>query len=171
MFIRELAKKKNKQIFEDKLAEMRVNSRYVTELIDNNEVAKIALAMLYLGEGAKWRSRRGPQLGSSDPRIITIYVHLLEKCYGIKKEMIRCMVQHRADQNGEELLRYWAKVIGIPATQFYPSYFDKRSVGKPTKRSDYKGVCAISCPGTHIQLELDIIADIISDAWGISSVG
>lgn len=172
VFIRVLAVKKNKQIFEAKLSQMRTDSQYAGKLIGNKQVAKIALAMLYLGEGAKWKSRSGLLLGSSDARIIRIYLHLLEECYDIKKEIIRCTVQHRADQDGAKLLTYWSQVVGVPKTQFYPNYIDKRTIGKPTKKVGYKGVCAISCAGTNIQLELDVIADIISDTLGgISSVG
>ncbi len=164
-YIRELAVARNKQIFENKRAKLKADSQYVSKLIHEAPVAKIALAMLYLGEGAKWKSHRAPQLGSSDPRIIKIYMNLLKKCYGVEDSTIRCVVQHRADQDSAKLLNYWSKVTGIPKKQFYPNYIDKRTIGKPTKKTNYKGVCVVNCPGTHIQLELDIIADIISDAW------
>ncbi len=170
-YVQELAVAKNRQIFESKLAGLRKNSQYAASLIREIPVAKIALAMLYLGEGAKWKSHRAPQLGSSDPRIIKIYLSLLETCYKVERKTIRCAVQHRADQDSTKLLNYWSKIMGIPKKQFYPSYIDKRTIGKPTKKTDYKGVCVVNCPGTHIQLELDIMADIISDAWGIGAVG
>src|SRR3989338_7203948 len=55
----------------------------LASLIQNKAVAKIALAMLYLGEGAKWKGHRGLALGSSDPTIIQLYIKLLNICYGI----------------------------------------------------------------------------------------
>lgn len=169
--IRKLALAKNKQIFESKLEKLKANSQYASRLIHEKQIAKIALAMLYLGEGAKWKSHRAPQLGSSDPRIIRIYMNLIRDCYGVEDKTIRCRIQHRADQDSMKLLNYWSKITGIPKKQFYPNYIDKRTIGKPTKKTNYKGVCVINCPGTHIQLELDAIADIISDAWGIGAVG
>ncbi len=170
-FVRELAKKKNNEIFENKLTALRSGVSNTDLLMQDIGVAKIALAMLYLGEGSKWKSRRGPALGSSDHRIIRTYLHLLYSCYGVQKPTVRCRIQHRADQDHAELLAYWQKVTELPESQFYKGYIDRRTIGKPTKKTDYRGVCTITCPGTYIQLELDIIADIINETWGISSVG
>ena len=171
VFVRELAVRKNKQIFENKLAQFKTENQHAKTLIKEYSIAKIALAMLYLGEGGKWKGRRGLYLGSSDPRIMNIYINLLKECYGIKGRAMRGRIQHRADQDGQALLEYWSKVTKIPKEHFYPNYVDKRTEGRVTKKRDYKGVCVVTCPGTNIQLELDIIADIISSAWGISSVG
>ena len=85
---------------------------------------------------------------------------------------MRARVQHRADQNPNLLIEYWANVTGLPKQQFYRSYADKRTLGKPTTKAGYMGVCTISSAGTHIQLELQEIAGIIGDAVrGISSFG
>ena len=119
--------------------------------------------MLYLGEGSKWKSHRGPQLGSSDPKIIRLYVSLLRDCYNISADQLKCRVQHRADQDPEELVKYWSCVSGVNPTRFYPSYADRRTIGHATLNKGYKGVCVITCAGTYIQLELAQIVDIIGE--------
>jgi len=129
--------------------------------------AKIALALLYLGEGAKWRSHRGLYLGSSDPRIISIYMGLLKRCYGIQAGEFKCRISHRADQNLGELEEFWSKQTKIPRSNFYKTKPDPRTVGKPTLRPDYRGVCVLMRRGTEIQLELQSIADIISENMGM----
>lgn len=133
-------------------------NKYLDKFLTNQDIAKIALAMLYLGEGAKWRSHRGLQLGSSDPEIIKIYVRLLERCYDIKKEKLRARISYRADQNIEELTNFWSGIIGISKNHFYKTKPDPRTKGRKTKKENYKGVCVINYAGTEIQLELDIIA-------------
>lgn len=172
IILRKKAVIRNKEIFDKKVANYRENNVHLKILMENRETRTIALAMLYLGEGAKWKGRRGPMLGSTDPQIITIYINLLISCYGISREVMRCRIQHRADQNAEELKQYWAEVTGIKKSSFYPSYVDRRTIGKVTKKLDYKGVCSVICPGTYIQLELEQIAGIINEALrGYSSVG
>lgn len=120
--------------------------------------------MLYLGEGAKLKSHRGLMLGSSDPRIIRLHIKLLAACYRIAREKLKCRISYRADQDLNTLQKYWSEITGIPLETFYKSKPDPRTIGKPTKCLDYKGVCVVMCSGTSIQLELDIITDIILES-------
>lgn len=119
---------------------------------------KIALALLYLGEGAKWKSHAGLQLGSSEPTIIQLYIHLLKKCYQLDSTQLRCRVQYRYDQYLPTLERYWSKITGIPRRHFYKTIPDPRTKGKATEKQDYMGVCVISGGSTTIQLEFEFIA-------------
>jgi len=98
--------------------------------------------MLYLGEGAKWKGRRGLMLGSADPKIVLTYTQLLALCYGISRDELRCRLQYRADQDGEALLDFWSRTLNIPKEQFYKPYVDKRTVGRTTLKSEYKGLSA-----------------------------
>ncbi|MBI3631624.1 MAG: hypothetical protein HY219_02050 [Candidatus Staskawiczbacteria bacterium] len=127
----------------------------------NLEGLKIALAMLYLGEGAKWKGHSGLMLGSSDPNIILLYISLLKKCYRIESKILKCRVSYRADQNIKELEKYWSTLTGIPQENFYKTKPDPRTEGKKTKKVDYKGVCVLTCAGAKIQLELEEIARLL----------
>lgn len=161
----------NRRIFDNKLLGYKKANSGLAEFIQDRQAKLIALSMLYLGEGTKWKSNRSLSLGSSDPQILNLYIDLLRECYEIPASALKCRVQHRADQNSNELVDFWSKSTGVPLKNFYPSYVDKRTVGKPTKKTDYKGVCVISGGGTAIQLELAQIADIISGSLrGYSSV-
>ena len=84
--------------------------------MQNREIAKIALAMLCLGEASK--TRGSFSLGSTDPRIITLFIELLKKCFTFDLEKIRCTVQCRADQNIELLETYWLNITKIPKKLF-----------------------------------------------------
>ncbi|HSX29377.1 MAG TPA: hypothetical protein VLE73_02345 [Candidatus Saccharimonadales bacterium] len=151
---------RNKEIYATMLAGIETANINIFEE-GNISTLKAALAMLYLGEGSKWRSYRGLSLGSSSPEIIGIYIGLLERCYAIQIESLRARVQCRADQDPCVLEAYWSIVTGIPKEHFYKTYVDRRTAGKPTKRSDYRGVCVIMCSGTHVQQELAIIAKLL----------
>jgi len=127
----------------------------------NQEGLKIALAMLYLGEGAKWKSHSGLSLGSSDPHIILLYMALLKKCYSIETRALKCRISYRADQDINELEKYWSTVTAISRENFYKTKPDPRTKGKKTKKSDYKGVCVLTCAGAKIQLELEEITKLL----------
>lgn len=133
----------------------------IADLIHNTETAKIALAMLCLGEASKYKARRSFSLGNTDPRIIFIFLVLLKKCFNYNLEKVRCTVQCRADQNIEELEKFWQEVTGMPKRLFYKARIDPRTVGKPTKKKDYKGVLKIDYFDSKVQLELESLSQLI----------
>lgn len=161
----------NKQKRERFLSELLKNNNILKSKIRDKDILKIILAILYLGEGAKWKAHHGLMLGSSDPNIINLYIRLLYACYNIKPNQLKCRVSHRADQNLKVLEKFWSKTTGIPLGNFYKSVPDPRTKGKPTKRNDYKGVCVVTCGGTHIQLELETIPKIILEGLPLTWKG
>lgn len=135
-------------------------NKYLTTILKNKDAAKIALVMLYLGEGSK--TRRGSlQFGNSDPFIISLFLHLLRYCYNIDESKFRCTLQCRADQNIKKLEKLWSNVTKIPSSQFYKARIDPRTIGKPSKKLDYKGVCCIDYFSADLFIELIQIPKII----------
>ena len=149
--------KRKRELF---LEKVRQEAKHVIKKL-NLEALKIILAILYLGEGAKWKSHSGLLLGSSDPVVVLLYISLLEKCYKIRKDQMRCRISYRADQNIRKLEAYWSNITGILKENFYKTKPDPRTIGKRTKKSDYRGVCVVTCAGSHIQLELEEIAKLL----------
>ena len=145
----------------DLLSSLRRNIDQVISKSITPEMLRVALAFLHLGEGAKWKSHRGLQLGSSDPLILELYIKLLGACYNIDRSRFKCYICYRADQNLHQLKKYWAAKLGISANRFYDSKPDPRTVGKVTKNRNYMGVCIVSCAGSDIQQELEMIPEII----------
>ena len=134
----------------------------IANLIYNPKTAKIALAMLCLGEARKYNSKTSSfYLGSSDPRIIIIFLASLKICFDFKLEKVRCTVQCRADQNIEELEKYWIGITKIPKSLFYKAQIDPRTIGKSTKKINYKGVLRIDYLDTKVQLELESLSKLI----------
>lgn len=140
---------------------LKEKNKNISEKVKDPDVLKAILSILYLGEGSKWKSHRGLNLGSSDPNIIKLYIKLLHLCYSITPSVLKCRVGFRADQNIKQLQKYWSRISGISLKNFYKTISDPRTVGKPTKNKDYKGVCVISCGGTDKQLELELIPKMI----------
>ena len=142
------------------------NSGLVKNL-QNVKVAKIALAMLYLGEGSK--THRGSLMfGNSEPTVIALFLKLLRQSYVIDEGKFRYTLQCRADQDVKKLETYWSKITEIPLSQCYKVQIDPRTKGKPLKKEDYKGVCRIDYFSAHIDNELLIIADLINKHYKIN---
>ena len=150
--------KSRRRLLEEKITTLERGASVIIRSTSEIDKGKVALAMLYLGEGRKRTSYSGLSLGGSDPTTLQVYIELLRECYGIDKTTLKATVQYRADQDADELAKYWADTLGFERTQFYRARPDSRTQGKPTKRINYKGVCVITCKGAHIQLELEIIA-------------
>lgn len=135
---------------------------HFTNIVSDRNTAKLVLAMLYLGEGAKSTRKASLMLGSSDERIIIIYLSLLRYCYPIDEQKFRCTLQCRADQDIEKLERFWSNTTRIPPSRFYRARVDPRTIGKPSKKLDYKGVCRIEYFSAEIFYDFLAIANIVT---------
>lgn len=134
---------------------------HLQNTIKEKDVAKIALAMLYLGEGSK--TRKGSiMFGNSNSLVISLFLQLLRRCYKIDEKKFRCTVQCRADQNPPDLEKYWSHITKIPLKQFYKTRIDPRTIGKPSKKADYRGVCRIDYFSANILIELIQIINILT---------
>jgi len=131
------------------------------KLKDRN-TSKIALAMLYLGEGSK-TNKGSLMFGNSDPLVVRLFLNLLRRCYDIDENKFRCTLQCRADQNIKKLEKFWSKITDIPLSQFYKARIDPRTIGKPLKKLDYKGVCRIDYFSGDVFMELKQIVNVISE--------
>ena len=133
----------------------------------NLEAGKLICGLLYLCEGAKYPASRYLYFGNTDPKIISAFLILLRRHYNIDENKLRFDIAYRWDQNYNELRIYWSKLTGIPKSKCLRSKPDKRTIGKPTLRKDYKGVCRIVYYSTDLQFELLSIGEaIINGAEG-----
>jgi len=123
--------------------------------------AKLCLAMLYLGEG--YKAGEIFRFGNSDPRIIRLFLKLLRTNFSITETKLHGKVQCRADQNIDQLQIFWSRLTRIPLDQFLTPQVDKRTLGKPTKKVDYKGVFVIEYYSKDLFLEVKFISDIICE--------
>jgi len=148
----------------------RIRDEYLKSVIDRNkglknvfkdkDVSKIALAMLYLGEGGK--TQRGSlSFGNSDPFIISLFIFLMRYCYNIDEHKFRCTLQCRADQNTKILEKFWSDITNVSLDKFYKAKIDPRTIGKPTKKKEYKGVCRIDYFSADIFHDLMAIPKVI----------
>lgn len=107
--------------------------------------------MLYLGEGIKSNDDTG--LGNSDPVVVKTFTELIISLYKIDRSKFRCSLFLRADQDDNELKRFWSKFLNLPLTCFKYVHKDQRTLGSTTFK-DYKGVCSVACGNVAIKRKL-----------------
>lgn len=127
----------------------RINTR-------QKDILELALAMLYLGEGAK--STPETNLGSSSPLILKFFIKNLCVVYNLDCSKIHCELHLRADQDGLKMKRYWARKLRVPLKNFTTVSFDSRTKGSKTYQY-YKGVCVLRCGNAAIQRKLLFLAE------------
>lgn len=142
------------------LEEIRQRHIELPNLLADSNVQKIALAILYAAEGSKSEGG-GIMLGNSNPAIIRLFLFLLRQSFVIDEKRFRCTLQCRADQNTEKLQKHWSELTRIPASQFYKPQVDPRSIGKPTKKLDYLGVCRIDYFSASVFHELKQVIEML----------
>lgn len=151
----------NKKKREAYLKSIKQSNLHIPNLLSNISVAKLVLSILYITEGSK-KQRGSLMLGNSDPLIIRLFLRLLRLCYVVDEKKLRCTLQCRADQKIKELEEFWSKITNIPLNQFYKARIDPRTIDRPSKKPDYKGVCRINYFSADVFNELVIICNLIN---------
>ncbi len=123
-------------------------------------LVEIALALLYLGEGSKATTETS--MGSSDPLILKFFLICLRRIYNVNTAKIRCELHLRADQDQQEVKRFWSRELALPIRNFTYISVDKRTIGSQTY-SHYKGVCQIRCGTVAIQRKLIDLANMFCE--------
>ncbi len=152
-----ISKRKKKQ---DYLNSLFFKNKQVDIKIKDFDVAKIALAVLYLGEGGK-RENGALVFGNSNPDIIKLFLKLLRYCYKIDESKFRCTLQCRFNQDVLGLEKFWQEITQISFEQFYKVQIDPRTIGKPSKKKDYKGVCRIDYFSSDVFWDINIVNKIL----------
>ncbi|MEI6843473.1 MAG: hypothetical protein WCK48_03130 [bacterium] len=149
---REIAKVWHNKQKEDRLKYAECEAeKTLSNIKDQTEITELALALLYLGEGFKKTSETG--MGNTDPLILNFFLKILLNIYKVNIEKISFYLHLRADQNGNEMKKYWAKKLNVPIHRFKKVSIDKRTINSKTY-PHYKGVCLINCGNVAIQRKL-----------------
>ncbi len=92
--------------------------------LTNRELLLVGIA-LYWAEGYKKDSQVG--LGSSDPRMMQLYVKWLRECfnYSVEDLLFRVTVNESHEYRIKEIVQYWADLFGINISNFQKSFYQK----------------------------------------------
>lgn len=143
-------------------AEQEKAAAFLDQIDDVHRTNHIAAAMLYLGEGAK--TEGAFCFINSNPHIIRYWMYLLRTSFTIDEAKFRLQILNRFDQDEDDLLMYWQEVTNV--MHWIKPHTDPRTEGKPTLRTDYKGVCKVHYYDVSIRRYLDALArGLMSGPW------
>jgi len=117
---------------------------------DQANIHELALAMLYLGEGAKRNSV--VQIANTDSSILRFFLWALRQLYDIdeKRLSFRLNLIEAARSREENFIVWWCQQLGCSREQFRKTQFDPRS--HATHITDnYRGVCTASYNDLFLQ--------------------
>lgn len=140
---------------------IRSDYQWLENSIDDRRVALVGLSILYSAEGSK-STKGSVMFGNSDPDIIKLFLSGLRNNFLLDEKKFRCTVQCRADQNTVDLELFWLNVTKIPSKQFYKTQIDIRTIGKPSKKLNYRGVCRINYLSSEIDIRMRTIFQLIT---------
>ncbi|NCN59001.1 helix-turn-helix transcriptional regulator [Candidatus Microgenomates bacterium] len=119
-------------------------------LPSNKSVDELALAMLYLGEGAKSYNR--VQLASTDYGILRYFIRSLINLYDIDRDrlVLNLNIVITAKKYEEKYIDWWQDKLGYSDIRFGKTQFDKRSKREHITHN-YHGVCTANYCDTYLQ--------------------
>ena len=80
------------------------------------EQLRVAGTMLYWAEGRK--IGHGVDFTNSDPRLIALFLTFLRRICGVAESRLRIHVYAYADQDVQQLKRFWSQTTEVPLEQF-----------------------------------------------------
>lgn len=139
-----------------------IKSEYIwlADSAADRRTALVGLSILYSAEGSK-STKGSVMFGNSDPAIIKLFLNGLRNNFALDEKKFRCTVQCRADQDVKMLEFFWSDITKIPLDKFYKTQIDFRTVGKPSKKLDYRGVCRINYLSSEIDIRMRTIFQLI----------
>ena len=135
------AKANQKKAFENK-KQIRENARLEIKNV-NQEMLKIAGAMLYWAEGNK---KYSTALSNSDPALIIFYISWLTEILHIKPTQLNAGIHLHEGQNDQDEKLFWSKLTGIPLDNFHKTFYKPVGTGH-RKNILYHGTIKIRVKG------------------------
>ncbi len=123
------------------------------EALEHIDVLMLGLG-LYWGEGSK-TTRGTIELSNTDPRIIQIHVLFLTQVCGFPKNRLRGHVGVHAHLSSHAAEKYWARISGIPVSQFYRTSIQKSRAGNGERDALPYGTFSVSVHNTEMRIKLE----------------
>lgn len=116
---------------------------------------------MYIGEGYK-RCRNTVSLNNSDPAVVKLADQWIQR---LSKNPVSYCLQYHADQDPEELKRFWATELGVdPATISIQRKSNSNGLTGRKWRSPY-GLLTVRTGDTQFRAELQAWMDCVQDEW------
>ena len=131
----------------------KISKEFRTYPLENLGFYKSILAALYWAEGAKHERVSGIKFVNTDPKMMSLYIRLLRKCYKIDEKRFKIRVHVHYYHKHREVKELWSELLQVPQNQFWKIYHKKRSITKRF-RKNFMGICFLYHSDSNIRKEL-----------------
>ncbi len=135
-------------------------------LTKEEKLLHLAGLMLYWAEGSK-RNKYCVDFANSDERMLTLFLEMLRKIYGVKEKKLRILIYCYANQKPPQLVKYWSNLLKISKSQFTKPYVRQDfNVNNPRRMTN--GLVHIRYNDMRLLLEIKRDIDIIYSSFKTS---
>jgi transposase-like protein len=120
--------------------------------IEQTEIGKSLLAMLYWAEGGKQDGNM--KFTNTDPDLVYLFLELLRKHYQIDESRLHVALLVHPYHNQGEVIDFWSDKLKINKSQFWKVYIKPRSGLRKEYRRNFYGICNVHYASCAIQREL-----------------
>lgn len=117
---------------------------------------------LYWAEGGKTQST--VRFSNGDPKMIQLMMKFFTEVCHVDRGRLKCHIHIHESLNTKRAERYWQKITGLPARQFYKTYNKPNRSSKGTRNSLPYGVCDIYSPDYKLFYKIKGWADGIYES-------
>ena len=136
VYIRRLRSNQGGSRKRKELSWQRAKEESRTIITGNHRYLISLFAMLYWSEG---NNKNAFSFVNTNAEMIKIFIHILEKCFGVKKDQLLITIRYFTGMNRDKCLAHWSRVTEIPKKQIKMYYNDGGSRG----RTEF-GMCRVS---------------------------
>jgi hypothetical protein len=141
------------------------DAAYALGRAEFDELAKeptfIDFVCMYIGEGYK-RCRNTVAIGNSDPEVVQLAAYWLRR---LSHRPVRFWLQYHADQDLDELQRFWADRVGVVAGDIgLQRKSNSNQLAGRTWRSRH-GVLTVRTSDTYLRARLQAWIDCVKERW------
>lgn len=127
-------------------------SQIFKKIVFDENTKKLACAIIYGCEGAKYPSSNCVSITNSDPNLMATFIKLFREIYNLDENKFRVHLQVHSNQNYKDLVAFWSKFLKISLNRFIKPTVTV--AGGKKHRSDYQGTATIKYYDYRIQLQL-----------------
>jgi len=103
---------------------------------------ELAGLFLYWGEGKK-NLRSSLAINNTDPQVVKFALHWMIRALKVPKNKVKVELHLYSDMDVEKEISFWAKVLGIPKTQFYKPYIKTSTRIAINQKGFGHGTCGV----------------------------
>lgn len=163
--IRPLANEKHRELRRKRLEKIssRVNKEIESYKLDDININRSLLAMLYWAEGAK--NRGNVTFANTDPKLSLLFITLLRKSYQLDESKFRLRLHLHYYHSIKKQKKFWSGLLDIPISKIGKVHIKKRGNSGKRYRKNFYDISFIIYYSEDLRYEILETARCLADKY------